>query len=44
MVETHFFLMATIITLHHNHMKLVSHLHHMLLCAPSEKVFNQSIS
>jgi len=43
MVETHFFPMATTLGLNHTQMKLVSHLHHMLLRFPSENVFDQSI-
>jgi len=30
--------MATIVVLHHQHMKLFMHLHHILLCGPSENV------
>jgi len=35
--------MATILVLHHQHMKLVKPFRPMLLRAPSEKVFDQSI-
>jgi len=35
--------MATILSLHHKHMKLATPLHHMLWRGPSEKFFHQSI-
>ena len=35
--------MATILALHHKYTKLLSHLRHMLLRVPSEKVSNQPI-
>jgi len=34
-----FLAIVNVVVLHHKHMKLSSHLHHMLLRGPSEKVF-----